>query len=169
VSEPPLEINGWEVYAHSLFLDQVEKLVAAVEKDKKKYPDGYRKRRAAKLLAAVMKVAFEVIPENPKRAIYRQGDTLGEKHRHWFRAKFLQQYRLFFRYQDTGTRRVIVLAWVNDESTLRAYGSVSDAYAVFRKMLDRGDPPDSWDALLRAARQEAPRARLRRVRQPAAR
>jgi len=164
VSEGPLEINGWEIYAHPLFLDQLEKLIAAVEKARKKDPKGYRKKRAAKLLSAVLKIAFEVIPEDPARPVYRQGDTLGEEHTHWFRAKFLQQYRLFFRYHEADARKVVVLAWVNDESTLRAYGSASDAYAVFRRMLAKGNPPSSWDALLKAARQDAARARLKRAR-----
>lgn len=57
--------------------------------------------------------------------------------------------------------KVIVFAWVNDETTLRTYGAKSDAYAVFRKMLDRGAPPDSWEALLAAASQAGARARLK--------
>jgi len=44
-----------------------------------------------------------------------------------------------------------VLAWLNDDSTLRAYESANDAYAVFRKMLKRGNPPNSWKELLAAA------------------
>ena len=46
------------------------------------------------------------------------------------------------------------------ETTLRTYGAKSDAYAVFRKMLDKGNPPDSWDALLTAARDASARERL---------
>ena len=52
---------------------------------------------------------------------------------------------MFFRY-DSRTK-VIVYAWVNDEKTLRAAGSKNDPYAVFKKMLDRGNPPDTWDQL----------------------
>jgi toxin YhaV len=77
---------------------------------------------------------------------YRQGGTLGAEYKHWFRAKFFQQYRLFFRYHLAS--RVIVFAWVNDDSTLRAYDSKTDAYQVFGRMLRRGKPPDDWDALL---------------------
>jgi toxin YhaV len=44
-----------------------------------------------------------------------------------------------------------VLAWVNDEDTKRAYESSDDAYRVFRKMLEGGNPPDDCDALLRQA------------------
>ncbi|AOX26858.1 hypothetical protein C0053_19200 [Pseudomonas aeruginosa] len=35
-------------------------------------------------------------------------------------------------------------AWVNDENTLRSAGSKSDPYAVFEKILGRGNPPDDW-------------------------
>ena len=157
MSEEPLEINGWEVYAHPLFLDQLEKLVASVEKARKKDPTGYRTKRDAKLLSAVLKVAFDMISEDPTRPVYRQGATLGAEHTLWFRAKFLQQYRLFFRYRETPARKVLVLAWINDDSTLRAYGSASDAYAVFQRMLARGTPPNDWDALLTFPRARRPR------------
>lgn len=75
---------------------------------------------------------------------------LDEDHKHWFRAKFFQQYRLFFRYHAPS--QVIVYAWVNDESTRQAYESNDDAYRVFRKMLDSGHPPDDWEQLLSEAR-----------------
>jgi toxin YhaV len=161
VSEDTVEVNGWTIYAHPLFLDQVEGMIAAVETARKKDPKGYRKKRAAKLLAAVLKVAFEDVPSDPTRDIYRQGDTLGDEYKHWFRAKFLQQFRLFFRYQRSETSKVIVLAWVNDESTLRAYESTRDVYLVFRKMLKRGKPPDDWKELLGAATQTDFKHRLK--------
>lgn len=66
-------------------------------------------------------------------------------------AKFLQQFRLFFRYHQSAEAKVIVLGWVNDDTTLRAYESSSDAYAMFRKMINRGNPPNSWSALLTTA------------------
>jgi toxin YhaV len=44
-----------------------------------------------------------------------------------------------------------VLGWVNDNKTKRAYGSRTDAYKVFAKMLKAGHPPKDWDALLTAA------------------
>ena len=40
-----------------------------------------------------------------------------------------------------------MLAWVNDEQNLRAYGSKTDAYAMFSVMLDVGSPPDSFHVL----------------------
>jgi toxin YhaV len=162
VSDDTLEINGWTIYAHPLFLDQIEVMIQAVEKARKKDPKGYKKKRAAKLLAATLKVAFEDIPSDPTRDIYRQGGTLGEEYKHWFRAKFLQQFRLFFRYRQSEGAKVIVLAWVNDDSTLRAYESANDAYAVFRKMLKRGNPPDTWRELVTAASADSATRRLSR-------
>jgi toxin YhaV len=146
-----------------LFLDQLETFITDVERERVKDPEGYVRKRAAKLLTAVLKVAFEVIPQDPTRLEYRQGGTLGDRRKHWFRAKFLQQYRLFFRYGEAAGRKIVVLAWVNDESTLRAYGSRADAYAVFRKMLGQGNPPDDWEALVDAAIGKAARNRLKAV------
>jgi toxin YhaV len=91
-------------------------------------------------------MAFEDIPSNPADIKFRQGATLGEGYAHWRRGKFLQQYRLFFRYSEKD--RIIVLAWVNDENSKRAYNSKTDAYRVFGRMLDRGNPPDDWTTLL---------------------
>ena len=87
--------------------------------------------------------------------VYRLPGTLGEDHKHWFHARFFQQYRLFFRYHRPS--KVIVLAWVNDEDSKRAYESSDDAYKVFRKMLANGHPPDTWDQLLKEARLETAR------------
>jgi toxin YhaV len=145
-----LEVNGWQLFAHPLFLDQIEKLASAAEKAREKDPRGWRKSANAKLLAAIRQLVFETIPQDPTRPEYRQGGTLGDTRKHWFRAKFGGgRFRLFFRYSSSA--KVIVFAWVNDENTLRTYGAKSDAYAVFRKMLDGGNPPDDWAALIAAA------------------
>jgi toxin YhaV len=162
VNDDTLEINGWTIYAHPLFLDQLEAMIEAVEKARKKDPKGYKKKRAAKLLAGILKVAFDDIPSDPTRDVYRQGATLGEEYKHWFRAKFLQQFRLFFRYQQSEGAKIIVVAWVNDDSTLRAYESANDAYVVFRKMLKRGNPPDTWKELMAAASNDTAKRRLSR-------
>jgi len=154
-SQPaPLVINGWTVFAHPLFLAQLEATVQQVEVLKED-PVGYVKKNANKRLAAVVKLAFDVIPQDPTRPEYRQGNTHGDDYKHWFRAKFFQQYRLFFRYHAPS--KVIVLAWVNDEDTKRAYESGDDAYRVFRKMLASGHPPDDWNQLLTQAQREGKR------------
>lgn len=151
----PLVLHGWTVFAHPLFLIQIEALAQQVEALRQKDPVGYVRKNASKRLAAITKLAFDVIPQDPARPEYRQGSTLGGEFKHWFRAKFFQQYRLFFRYH--ATTRVIVLVWVNDEDTKRAYYSSDDAYRVFRKMLESGHPPDDWCQLLAEVRSEGER------------
>lgn len=147
----PLVVHGWTIFAHPLFLAQIEELTRQVEALRRKDPRGYTSKNATKRPAAIVKLAFDVIPQDPTRAEYRLGQTLGVQHRHWFRAKFFRQYRLFFRYHATS--KTIVLAWVNDAETKRAYESADDAYKVFGKMLAGGNPPDDWASLLAAARE----------------
>ena len=145
-----MAVNGWTIAAHPLFLDQLERLTAAVEREKAKDPRHFRETANAKLLASLQELVFRTIPADPARPVYRQGDTLGGNRKHWFRAKFGgQRFRLFFRFSSEA--KTIIFAWVNDENTLRTYGSKSDAYAVFKGMLDSGNPPDDWAALLKAA------------------
>jgi len=155
----PLVINEWNIFAHPLFLEQFEELTKKVEDLRRKNPENYKKKNATKRLAAIIKLAFDVIPQDPSRSDYRQGSTLGDEHKHWFRAKFYQQYRLFFRYHQES--KIIIYAWVNDTSSKRAYDSSADAYKVFRKMLESGYPPDDWDQLVKEAKAE--QARLQRA------
>ncbi len=139
VSEPALA-HRWQLYQHPMFEQQLAKLSAQVEKLKAKNPRDYKNKNAAKRLAAIETLIFDIIPQDPSREEYRQGQTLGSSYKHWFRAKFFQQYRLFFRYHAAS--KIIVYAWVNDESTKRAYESADDAHRVFCKMLNSGNPPD---------------------------
>ena len=145
-----LTIHGWTILAHPLFLNQLEKLTETVEALKTKKPEDYQKNANTKLLAVLHKLVFDIVPADPTATIYRQGSTLGEGYKHWFRAKFGNgRFRLFFRYDSRA--KVIIFAWVNDEATLRTYGAKSDAYNVFKAMLDDGNPPDDWFALQKAA------------------
>ena len=150
-----LIINGWSIFAHPLFLDQCEELLIQVEILRQRNPQNYQTKNVTKRLTAIKKLIFEAIPQDPTRNEYRQGVTLGEDYKHWFRAKFFQQYRLFFRYHQSS--KIIVFAWVNDENSKRAYDSKTDAYRVFRKMLDNEYPPDDWDTLLQEAQAESNR------------
>jgi len=143
-------VNGWTLYTYPLFVEQYELLEKKVAAHKFKDPIGYLKKNDAKRLAAIHKFAFEVIPQDPTKPDYRQGKTLGDNNKHWFRAKFFQQYRLFFRYHVQS--KVIVYAWINDDSNKRAYESKTDAYKIFSKMLKSGNPPGDWDELLTAAK-----------------
>lgn len=79
-------------------------------------PDQLRKKKSAsKRLTAITELAFDDISQDLTRPEYRQGGTLGDDLKHWFWAKFFQQYRLLFLYYAPS--KVIVRAWVNDKDT----------------------------------------------------
>ena len=146
----PIVVNGWTLYTHPLFVEQVRSLSEKVEALKAKDPQGYKTKNVTKRLAAIYRLTFETIPQDPTIPEYRQGKTLGAHNKHWFRAKFFQQYRLFFRYHAKS--KVIVYSWVNDEKSKRAYESKSDAYKTFAQMIETGNPPSDWNALLNEAK-----------------
>jgi len=153
-----VEANGWIILAHPLFLTQIEKLVEAAEEEKRDSAGGHGPN--AKLLAHLLDLAFEKIPLDPGNPAYRHGGTLGGDRKNWFRAKTGNgRYRLFYRFQSSD--RLIVYAWVDDERSLRTYGSRRDAYVVFARMLDAGNPPNDWDSIVAAAAGSASETRLR--------
>lgn len=138
--------HGWTILAHPLFIDQIKKLVVAAERE----PATESSHPNKKLLGHLLDLAFNKIPQDPTSKQFRQGNSLGRAHTHWARAKTGNgRYRLFFRFSSRA--RAILYAWVNDEQSLRTYGSRNDAYAVFAKMLAEGNPPDDWSALVKAA------------------
>jgi toxin YhaV len=138
-----------------MFLGQLERLVAAVERAKRSDPQGWQGKADARLLTALRGLVLDRIPRDPLAPEFRQGKALGPAHRHWFRAKFGgNRFRLFFRADSRA--KVIVYAWVNDRDTLRKAGASTDPYAVFAAMLAGGNPPNDWPELLAAA--EAPEA-----------
>jgi toxin YhaV len=146
-----MEANGWRLFQYPLFQSQLKKLTEAVERLSISHPDTYKEHPKTKLLATIYRTITESIPRDPNAPEFRQGDTLGPDNRHWFRAKFHQRYRLFFRFSTKD--RVIVYVWVNDESTLRKAGSKTDAYTVFSSMLNAGNPPRTLEALLKHAKE----------------
>jgi toxin YhaV len=146
-----MEVNGWRLFQYPLFASQLKNLTEAVEQLSIGQADTYRGHPKTKLLATIHRFITESIPRNPNAPEFRQGDTLGPDNRHWFRAKFHQRYRLFFRFSTKD--RVIVYVWVNDEFTPRKAGSRTDACAVFKAMLKAGYPPRTLEALLNGTKE----------------
>jgi len=142
--------NGWTLYVHPLFDGQYDRVLDRVEAAKKADPVNYRNNSAFGLLATITRYTEEVIPRDPSAPQFRQGNTLGKDNRHWFRAKFHERYRLFFRFSTKD--KIIVYAWLNDESTLRKSGAKTDSYTLFQAMLKAGDPPGSLEQLLAVSR-----------------
>ena len=140
-------VNGWTLLFHEALIGQVKTLADACRRARRANAKNFRSNANVKLFAALAKLLLEIIPSDPTRPEYRQGNTLGEAYRHWFRAKFFGRFRPFFRYDSRS--RIIVYAWVNDERSLRQRGGKSDPYEVFRRMLASGKPPNEWAALVR--------------------
>lgn len=126
-----IQRHGWTLLFHECIAEQLKKLHAATEKAKLKDPQGYESNANVQLFAALSKLIHDVIPSDPNRDEYRQGNTMGPAFRHWRRAKIGRWFRLFFRF-DSKTR-IIIFAWVNDENTFRQSGSKTDPYAATRK------------------------------------
>lgn len=138
-----MKINGYAIYEHECFIQQMEALAEQVESQKKAGKTA--KSDEAKLLKRILD-EIDAIAQAPDNKKYRLGQTMGSEYKHWRRAKIMGRYRLFFRYDSTS--KIIILAWINDSDTKRTCGSKNDAYAVFKKMLESGNPPSDWQALL---------------------
>src|SRR3546814_8842841 len=137
-----MQRHGWTLLFHDCVAEQLQKLDIAARRAEQNDPQGFESNAKVKLINALSHLMLEVVPSDPSRDEYRQRNTLGDAYRQWRRAKIGRRFRLFFRYDSKAN--VIVFAWVNDEQTLRSAGSKSDPYAVFEKMLGRGNPPDDW-------------------------
>lgn len=138
--------KDWFLLGHHEFLTQLEKYREANREVKQKIgADSIHTKQAQRLKALTLAV-WTKIPSNPSNPELRLGNALGKEHTHWFRDKFFQQYRVFFRYSTRS--KIIAYGWVNDDETLRAYGSKTDAYLVFKKMLESGKVPNNWDELV---------------------
>jgi toxin YhaV len=145
----PLVINGWRIYFYAAFAERYAAAAAEVRRLRDADLGGYTTTAAAKFARVLQDLVVREIPTDPASPNYRLGNTLGADARAWRRAKFFGRFRLFFRYSSA--QRTIVYAWLNDESTLRQSGGASDVYTVFRRLIERGTPPASWDALVTAS------------------
>lgn len=141
-------INGWEILFFRLFYIKYRQLVKDVDNLRKIDPTGYKRNPRTKLLARVTNAITVDIPQNPLDAKFRLGKTLGKKFTSWRRAKsgVGPRYRLFFRFSTK--QKNIIIAWMNDEFTYRKYGSKSDVYNIFKKMLSSGKIPTDYDELV---------------------
>jgi toxin YhaV len=139
--------QGWKLRRTKVFAESFDALELEVAQLAEADPVNYLSHPKVKLFIRISDLILEEIPLNPNAPEYALGNSLGPSRRHWRRAKFLQRFRLFYRFDSAS--RTIVYGWMNDENTLRKAGSKSDPYAVFLRRLDRGEPPDDWKALMK--------------------
>jgi toxin YhaV len=143
--------SSWRLFIHPLLDHQLDALNVKIYRAFMKSGVTSKTPRARKISDRVKNLMQSEIPQNPNNPVYRLGSTLGEAEKVWFRAKMFGQYRLFFRFDSAA--KIIVYVWVNDEESLRAYGSKTDAYALFAKMLASGYPPSTFEELLQQSRE----------------
>jgi toxin YhaV len=145
-----MEAKSCRLFVHPLFEAQLDRLISQVEIMAAGEPKHYLARPAAKLLKTIRRYMLETIPRDPAAPEFRLGNALGPDNRHWFRAKFHQRYRLFYRFSSQ--QKIIIYTWVNDEFSLRKAGAKTHPYAIFQAMLKRGELPNAFEDLLRQSR-----------------
>lgn len=145
-----MEVNGWTILLYDGFREQFDRLAREVAELKRKLPrETFVVHSKAKFFERVRQIIFRDVPSDPAAPAYELGNTLGPDNRHWRRAKLFQRYRLFFRFSKK--ERLIVYAWINDETTLRTKGARNDVYAAFAASLLKGDPSSDWSDLRQRA------------------
>ena len=148
----PRESHGWQIWFGELFdarwraqRDRVKHLKTELDESHfASHPD-------VKLFAALVHVVHEAVPRNPEHPDFRLGKTLGDRFTGWRRVKrhgLPDRMRLFFKFSST--HKAIVFVWLNDADTLRKDGASADPYAIFRRRLEAGNPPDDFNDLLKA-------------------
>jgi toxin YhaV len=138
--------QGWEIYFHpQLFAQQYQEILARVQKLQATLaPDDYKTHPTVKLLAAMTIGIEEKIPSDPGAAHFALTGTL-KKYSRMKKMGLPGRYRLFFRVFDTPEMKAIIILWLGYP---RKEGDKKDCYAVFTKMVDRGQFPENMAELM---------------------
>lgn len=128
-------------------MDLLERVELLTDQD----PDGFYTHRDYKFFENVTNCIEYRILQEPSNKEFNLGRTLGKDYKNWRRAKhgLPSRYRLFFRYSSQA--KEIVLAWLNDEASIRRAGHKNDVYETFKKMLKSNKIPKSYDELVRSS------------------
>lgn len=148
----PRASHGWQIWFGELFDARWRALRENVRRLKAELEAGdFAAHPEVKRFAALVQIVHETVPRDPEHPDFRLGKTLGDRFTGWRRVKrhgLPDRMRLFFKFSST--HKVIVFVWLNDADTLRKDGATSDPYAVFRRMLEGGNPPDDFTDLMKA-------------------
>ncbi|MDV2996916.1 MAG: hypothetical protein N4J56_006621 [Chroococcidiopsis sp. SAG 2025] len=139
-------INGWQIYfIKRLFGKQRRDLQAKVRQLKKTLPkEEYLSHDTVKLYTAIVVAIKEKIPLDPFASHFALTGPL-KKYGRVKKMGLPSRYRLFFRALQTPERKAIFILWLGYP---RKAGDKNDCYKAFRKMVERGDFPNSLDDLL---------------------
>lgn len=142
-------VNGWQIYfVKQLFGNQRRDLQAEVRQLKKRLsPEKYLQHPTVKLYAAMMVAIKEKIPVDPYDSSFALTGAL-KKYGRVKKMGLPDRYRLFFRAIKTPEQKAIFILWLGYP---RKEGDKNDCYAVFTKMVGRGEFPENVDELLLAS------------------
>ncbi|MFN4865292.1 MAG: type II toxin-antitoxin system YhaV family toxin [Cyanobacteriota bacterium] len=141
----PLVRHGWTMaFQPQLLARQVVELNAEVRRLKQKLDHhAFVQHPQVKLLAAVMEGIKEQVAADP----YASRFALTGPLRRYGRLKGLglpDRYRLFFRPFEAEDRRLLLILWLGFP---RKDGDRNDCYAVFSRLVQRGELPEDWESL----------------------
>ena len=107
-----MQRNGWTLLFHDRVVGQLGKLQAAAEVEAKNEPPTGGSNANVKLLEALNRLMLDVVPGEPGRPEYRQGNSMEPAHTHWRQASIGRRFWLYFRYDSKA--KLIIYAWVRD-------------------------------------------------------
>ncbi|QJR79641.1 hypothetical protein CA267_001920 [Alteromonas pelagimontana] len=145
-----MKVHGWTFYWHKAFQIIYSNLLSEVVKLSEKDPDHFDQHPTFKLYESVNNCIFHRVAPDPAHKQFNLGDTFRERNmKHWRRVKkgMPYRFRLFFQYNSG--EGAILLAWLNDHSTLRKHNAKTDVYTVFKKKVASGEIPNSFNDLLK--------------------
>jgi hypothetical protein len=72
-----MQRHGWILLFHDCITEQLQKLHTAAERARRNDPQGFEGNANVKLFRALSQLILDVVPGDPGRDEYRQGNTLG--------------------------------------------------------------------------------------------
>lgn len=156
-TDEPSRYNGWLVLLWPTVAQRYEELRAEARHLKASLPaDEYVRHPTVKLAAAISRLVTQIVPQGPNAPEYRlRGSLAGFR-----RAKghgLPPRYRLFWVFSSE--HKVIIFLYVNSAGVLRKQGDKNDVYAVFERLVRRGEIGADFEtacARLEEAEQEPP-------------
>jgi len=136
----------WRILFHPIFRERYESLRAAARDVGLRLPkDKARRHPTVKLFAAVNRFLSDVIVVDPNAPDFRLVGTLS-KFRRAHGYGLPDRYRLFWTFSTS--QRIIIVLYVNDQETLRKSAGRTDPYAVFTRLVERGEIGADFEANL---------------------
>lgn len=142
-NEPP-RYNGWLVLFGPAFSPRYEELREEARRLKAKLsPEAYRGHLTVKLAAAVFRLVTTIVPRDPDAPRFRLKGNLASFRR--ARGQGLPpRYRLFWVFSSQ--HKIIIFLYLNAEGVPRKEDDRRDVYAVFERMVRRGEIGPDFDS-----------------------